>query len=63
MADPTRGAALRIQTYRDGSRSRHFNLIAPGEHQKWIGLILVPSSGILVAGAAPMVPLTLMVTG
>jgi hypothetical protein len=40
---------MRLQTYRDESRSRHFDLI--GRHWS-IDLVTVTASGILVAGFA-----------
>jgi hypothetical protein len=49
---------MRLQTYRDESRSRHLDLISGGEHPRSIDLILVTTSGMLVAGfiCALMVP-------
>ncbi len=41
-----------IQTYRDGSRSRHFYLITGGKRPKSIDLVLAITSGMLVAGFA-----------
>jgi hypothetical protein len=42
---------MRLQTYRDESRSRHFDLI--GRHHDWsIDLVTVTASSILVAGFA-----------
>jgi hypothetical protein len=52
MTDTTRSAAVRIQTYRDENRSRHFDLVSAGEHPRSIDLVLVFSSGMLLAGAA-----------
>ena len=43
---------MRFQTYRDESRSRHFDLIGGGEHPKSIDLVLILTSGMLVVGAA-----------
>ena len=44
---------MRLQTYRDESRSRHFDLICGrGEHPKSIDLVLVTTSGMLVVGFA-----------
>ena len=43
---------MRLQTYRDESRSRHFDLIFGGEHPRSIDLVLVAISGMLVAGFA-----------
>jgi hypothetical protein len=49
---------MRLQTYRDESRSRHLDLICGGERQRSIDLVLVTTSGMLVAGfiCALMVP-------
>jgi hypothetical protein len=41
---------MRLQTYRDESRSRHFDLI--GRHQWSIDLVTLTASAILVAGFA-----------
>jgi hypothetical protein len=41
---------MRLQTYRDESRSRHFDLIFGGEHPRSIDLVLVTISGMLVVG-------------
>jgi hypothetical protein len=48
---------MRLQTYQDESRSRHLDLIC-GERPKSIDLVLVTTSGMLVAGfiCALMVP-------
>jgi hypothetical protein len=43
---------MRLQTYRDESRSRHFDLIFGGKHPRSIDLVLVTISGMLVAGFA-----------
>jgi hypothetical protein len=43
---------MRLQTYRDESRSRHFDLIFGREHPKSIDLVLVATSGMLVVGFA-----------
>jgi hypothetical protein len=43
---------MRFQTYRDESRSRHFDLIFGGEHPRSIDLVLVTISGMLVVGFA-----------
>jgi hypothetical protein len=50
---------MRLQTYRDESRSRHFDLICGREHPRSIDLVLVITSGMLVVGfaCALMVPL------
>lgn len=49
---------MRLQAYRDESRSRHFDLIFGGEHPRSIDLVLVTISGMLVVGfaCAIMVP-------
>ena len=44
--------AMRIQTYRDESRSRHFDLICGRERPRSIDLVLVTTSGMLVVGFA-----------
>ena len=41
---------MRLQTYRDESRSRHLDLICGGERPRSIDLVLVTTSGMLVAG-------------
>jgi hypothetical protein len=43
---------MRLQTYRDESRSRHFDLIFGGEHPRSIDLVLVTISGMLVVSFA-----------
>jgi hypothetical protein len=43
---------MRLQTYRDESHSRHFDLIFGGEHPRSIDLVLVAISGMLVVGFA-----------
>jgi hypothetical protein len=43
---------MRLQTYRDESRSRHFDLLGGGGHPWSIDLVTVTASGILVAGFA-----------
>jgi hypothetical protein len=49
---------MRLQTYRDENRSRHFDLISGGERPRSIDLVLVITSGMLVVGfaCALMVP-------
>jgi hypothetical protein len=49
---------MRLQTYRDESRSRHFDLIWGGKHPRSIDLVSVATSGMLVVGfaCALMVP-------
>jgi hypothetical protein len=53
---------MRLQTYRDESRSRHVDLIWGG---KSIDLVLVTTSGMLVVGfaCALMVPFASAITG
>jgi hypothetical protein len=44
---------MRLQTYRDESRSRHFDLTGGrGRHPWSIDLVTVTASGILVVGFA-----------
>ncbi len=49
---------MRLQTYRDESRSRHFDLICGDKHPRSIDLVSVATSGMLVVGfaCALMVP-------
>jgi hypothetical protein len=49
---------MRLQTYRDENRFRHFDLICGGEHPRSIDLVSVTASVILVVGfaCALMVP-------
>ncbi len=56
---------MRLQTYRDESRSRHFDLIFGGEHPRSIDLVLVTISGMLVVGfaCALMAPFASTVAG
>jgi hypothetical protein len=56
---------MRLQTYRDQSRSRHFDLICGGERPRSIDLVLVTTSGSLVVGfaCALMVPFASTVAG
>jgi hypothetical protein len=56
---------MRLQTYRDESRSRHFDLIFGGERPRSIDLVLVTTSGMLVVGfaCALMVPFASTVAG
>jgi hypothetical protein len=43
---------MRLQTYRDENRSRHFDLTG-GRHRPWsIDLVAATASGILVVGFA-----------
>jgi hypothetical protein len=43
---------MRLQTYRDESRSRHFDLTGGGGHPWSIDLVAAIASGILVMGFA-----------
>jgi len=43
---------MRLQTYRDESRSRHFDLIFGGKHPRSIDLVAATAAGILVVGFA-----------
>jgi hypothetical protein len=43
---------MRLHTYRDESRSRHFDLICGRERPRSIDLVLVATSSMLVAGFA-----------
>ena len=49
---------MRLQTYRDESRSRHVDLISGGERPRSIDLVWAIALGILVVGfaCALMVP-------
>jgi hypothetical protein len=42
---------MRLQTYRDESRSWHLDLISGGKHPKSIDLVVILTSILLVAGA------------
>jgi hypothetical protein len=41
---------MRIQTYRDASRSRHFDLVGRGVHPWSVDLVSIGASGFLVIG-------------
>jgi hypothetical protein len=41
---------MRLQTYRDESRSRHFDLIGGSGHPWSIDLVAAIASGVLVVG-------------
>ena len=41
---------MRLQTHRDESRSRHFDLTGGGDHPWSIDLVAATASGILVVG-------------
>ena len=43
---------MHVQTYRDESRSRHFDLTGGGGHPWSIDLVAATASGILIAGFA-----------
>lgn len=43
---------MRLHSYRDESRSRHFDLIGGGSHRWSIDLVYVTTSAILVVGFA-----------
>jgi hypothetical protein len=43
---------MHLHTYRDESRSRHFDLISGGEHPRSIDLVSAITAGILVVGFA-----------
>jgi hypothetical protein len=43
---------MRLETYRDESRSRHFDLICGRKHPRSIDLVSVTTSGMLVVGFA-----------
>lgn len=43
---------MRLQTHRDESRSRHFDLLGGGGHPWSIDLVTVTASVVLVAGFA-----------
>jgi hypothetical protein len=44
--------AMRLHTYRDENRSRHFDLISGGQHPRSIDLVMILTSSILVIAAA-----------
>ena len=43
---------MHLHTYRDESRSRHFDLISGGKHPRSIDLVLAVTFGMLVVGFA-----------
>jgi hypothetical protein len=43
---------MHLHTYRDESRSRHFDLVSGGERPRSIDLVAAITSGILVVGFA-----------
>jgi hypothetical protein len=43
---------MHLHTYRDESRSRHFDLISDGKRPRSIDLVLAMTSGILMIGFA-----------
>jgi hypothetical protein len=44
--------AMRIQTYRDESRSRHFDLVYGGDRARSIDLVSVTAASLLIASFA-----------
>jgi hypothetical protein len=56
---------MRIQTYRDESRCRHFDLVVIGEHARSIDLVWITTLGMLVMGfaGALIVPFSSTVVG
>ncbi|MDB5604259.1 MAG: hypothetical protein JWP25_1159 [Bradyrhizobium sp.] len=48
----TGSGAMHLHTYRDESRSRHFDLISGGEHPRSIDLVVAMTSDILVISFA-----------
>jgi hypothetical protein len=46
---------MRLQTYRDKTRSRHLDLIGGGGHPWSVDLVAITASGILVLGFASAV--------
>jgi len=55
---------MRIQTYRDESRSRHFDLVYGGARAKSIDLVLVTTASLLIASfaCALVIPFAPMIT-
>ena len=43
---------MRLQTYRDANRSRHFDLVSGGRHPRSVDLVVILTSILLVVGAA-----------
>jgi hypothetical protein len=43
---------MRLQTYRDETRARHFHLVGGGGHPWSVDLVAITASGILVLGFA-----------
>jgi hypothetical protein len=43
---------MRLRTYRDETRSRHFDLIGGGGHPWSVDLVVIVASAILVLGFA-----------
>jgi hypothetical protein len=56
--------AMRIQTYRDESRSRHFDLVYGGDRARSIDLVSVAAASLLIASfaCALMIPFVPMIT-
>lgn len=49
---PSSGALMRIKTFRDESRSRHFDLVGGGEHPWSVDLVVEAFSFMLLGGFA-----------
>jgi hypothetical protein len=45
-----RGAVMHIHTFRDESRSRHFDLTGGGGHQWSVDLVAATAAGLLLVG-------------
>ena len=43
---------MRLRTYRDETRARHFHLVGGGGHPWSVDLVAITASGILVLGFA-----------
>jgi hypothetical protein len=43
---------MRLQTYRNANRSRHFDLVSGGGHPRSVDLVVILTSILLVVGAA-----------
>jgi hypothetical protein len=56
--------AMRIQTYRDESRSRHFDLVYGGDRARSIDLVSVTAASLLIASfaCALVIPFVPMIT-
>ena len=53
---------MHLQTYRDESRSRHFDLISGGQRPRSIDLVVAITSGMLVVGFASALVVSLTST-